>query len=193
MPSLASDPIGHCTLALFCFLTVSAPAVARELEGSITVAGNVVKVQARYDDRTPATGAKICVVDARQQVVATGHINAEGHWAHDLAQAGSYEVRIDAGSGDGDRIEMPFSISPNSIPAPTTDLPPCCQVIGRGPARPVESSSFPWLSAMMGFGFIGGAGVVFWMSRTRNRNALQFPNSSDRPDQPSDSSTEHDP
>lgn len=170
-----------------CFLTCSGPLAARELEGSVSVAGNVVKVQVNYDDQTPATGARISLIDAKHHVIATGHINAEGRWAHDLSQAGSYEVRIDAGSSDGEKIEMPFSISPNAVPdpaPPASGLLPCCQPPKSQAARPVETSRFPWLSVVMGLGLIGGSGVVFWMSRSRHRAPAPTSSNSATPESP---------
>lgn len=173
MPLTASTPLRFVVVAMLALLAGTRSLAARELEGSVSVVGNVVKVQVNYDDQTPATGAKICLVDGQQQVVVRGHINAEGRWAHDLTKAGSYEVRIDAGSGDGDKIEMPFSISPNSIPnpaPPATGLAPCCQTPGQRAARPVEAGHSSWLMWVMILGFIGSCGVMLWASRFRGRH-----------------------
>lgn len=172
MPSISSAPLRFSAIAMIGFLPCTARLAARELEGSVSVAGNVVKVQVNYDNQTPATGAKIAIVDAQQQIVVRGHINAEGRWAHDLTKAGSYEVRIDAGPGDGDKIEMPFSISPNSVPdpaPPATGLAPCCQPAGQRAARPVETGRASWLMWVMAIGFIGGCGAMVWASRSRGR------------------------
>ena len=84
-------------LAILLLLPLAASAHAIGVDARIV--GDRVRVEAYFDDDTPARGAKVEVLDGELLVVAEGRTDEKGHWTFAKPKPGKYTVRVDAGDG----------------------------------------------------------------------------------------------
>jgi len=85
--------------ALLALLALPAFAQAHGVGVEAKLAGGVVRIEAFFDDDTPAADAAVTVRDAADAVVAAGRTDAAGVWAFPAPAGGKYTVRVDAGDG----------------------------------------------------------------------------------------------
>lgn len=162
--------MGKITESLACLLVIAvvasgSAAIAEDIEGSLSVAGNRVTVQALREDRSPANNAVVRIAKAGK-VIVEGRINHEGFWLTEVAKAGAYEVWLGDPSKEDDLLRMPISIAAD-LPE-SADRPPCCvgpflpawtdlSSANSGPMR----SEIPWVPAGSGMALIAAAGVFY--------------------------------
>lgn len=105
-------------LALLAAVGVApASAAAHDLRATATVTATEVKVEAGYDDGTPADGAKVAVTAADGTVAAAGVLDDAGRWATPLPAPGAYTVVVRS-AGHRDRVAI---VVPEPSPAPAAD------------------------------------------------------------------------
>jgi hypothetical protein len=103
-----------------------------------------VLVEAFYDDDTPAAKAKVQIVNAKDEVIASDVTDGEGRWSFTAPAPGKYEVRVDAGAGH--RATTSITIPGAAAPAQATSI----STTTRG-----EFTGVPWLKLTIGFVTIG--------------------------------------
>ncbi len=103
-------------LAVAALLLAPAAASAHNLKVSATIGADRVRVEAGYDDETPAQGAKVVVRDAGG-VVASGTTDDRGTWAFPAPGPGTFTVRVEQA---GHANEVTFDVAA----APAPDAPP---------------------------------------------------------------------
>ena len=84
---------------------------------SCTIRGAQVEVEAYYDDDSPAIKAMVQVLNAKNEVIATGDTDEKGRWVFAKPGPGKYVIRLDAGAGH--RAKATFT-----VPGFVNDLPP---------------------------------------------------------------------
>jgi hypothetical protein len=109
------------------------------------------------------------LLDARQKVVAEGRINADGEWSWPVLKAGAYEVFVDRGPEENDKLTVPVSVQAalDEPPAPSEIKAPHCPPPSAEPPGPADEARFPWLPAGVALGLAGTSGVLFWRGRGR--------------------------
>lgn len=96
------------------------PARAHDLQATATVTVTEIKVEAGYDDGTPADGAKVEVTAADGTKVLTGVLDETGRWAAPLPPPGEYTVVVRA-AGHRDRVKVVVP-EPTAAPAGETSF-----------------------------------------------------------------------
>lgn len=140
----------------FVVLIAAQFAAADDVEGSVSVVGNRVIVQAVRGDRSPANNAPVRIVKG-DSVVAEGRINFEGFWLTELPKAGTYEVCLGA-SGD-EETRIPISIASDAS-AESENRPPCCvgPFLSTWSEPPAATPpDIPWPTTLAGIGLIVAA------------------------------------
>ena len=84
-------------LAVLLVLPIVASAHAVGVDARIV--GDKVRVEAYFDDDTPARDAKVEVLDGEKAVVAEGRTDEKGFWSFAKPKPGKFTVRVDAGDG----------------------------------------------------------------------------------------------
>ncbi|MBN9517200.1 hypothetical protein J0H58_01565 [bacterium] len=97
-------------LAALAAVVGSNTAEAHDLKAVVTVTATEVKVEAGYDDDTPADGGKVRLTTADGNAVADGKLDERGCWATKVPPPGSYVVVVND-IGHRDRVAF-------TIPAP---------------------------------------------------------------------------
>jgi hypothetical protein len=144
-----------------------------DLEIDYTIArGHIVVIQAHHEDKTPAKGVKVSLVDAEKKVIADGKINADGEWSWPAPGPGSYELVLDPGSGEK-AVRIPVTVKPAALPSPEPD--PDRQRCDHCPTAPASTSEpapdrdimqHIWLPIGAGtLGIMAVGGLVFWFGR----------------------------
>ncbi|MDB5307441.1 MAG: hypothetical protein JWO38_1643 [Gemmataceae bacterium] len=76
-------------------------------------ASDPIRVEAGYDDDTPAEKAKVTVTDAAGNPVAAGVLDERGVWTFPKPGPGSYTVVVEiTGHRDAVRLEVPEAAAP---------------------------------------------------------------------------------
>lgn len=80
------------------------------------LAGDRVRVEAYFDDDTPARDAQVTVFDADRRIVAEGRTDEKGIWTFTTPAPGKYGIALDAGDGHAAKttITIPVQMLPNS-------------------------------------------------------------------------------
>jgi hypothetical protein len=90
----------HITLQFLsiaiALLLTAAPAFAHKLLLDCRVKDDRVRVEAFYDDDTPAQKAKVSLENEANQVVAEGRTDERGLWSCPLPKPGKYTVRAES-------------------------------------------------------------------------------------------------
>ncbi len=111
-------------LAALAAVVVPSAAAAHDLKAVVTVTATEVKVEAGYDDDTPADGGKVMLITADGKAVADGKLDERGLWATKVPPPGSYVVVVND-IGHRDRVvftipEPPTAESSAGAPLPET-------------------------------------------------------------------------
>lgn len=87
------------SIPLLARILVPVAASAHAIGVDARLVGDKVRVEVYFDDDTPASGAKVEVLDGEKAVVAEGRTDDKGFWAFAKPKPGKYTVRLDAGDG----------------------------------------------------------------------------------------------
>jgi nickel transport protein len=163
------------TAVLAFLLMAIAPACAfgHAVGVDCTLRGAKVEVEAFYDDDSPAQQAKVLVVNARDEFVASGVTDAKGRWTFATPPPGKYEVRVDAGAGHRAKKAINVPAPESAVPVPSNDPPPAPPTtITEGPTR-AEFTRFPWVQVLIGVVVLGGVGGAFAISTVLRKNGTK--------------------
>jgi len=154
-------------LAFLVLAFAPASALAHALGVDCTLRGAKVEVEAFYDDNAPAQKAKVQVVNALDEIIASGVTDATGSWTFATPPPGKYEVRVDAGAGHRAKKTI-------IVPAaePEAAIAPPLTIVEEGPTR-VEFTRFPWVQVLIGVVVLGGVGAAFAISTMLRRNGTK--------------------
>ncbi len=144
-------------LAAAVLLAVAPTSVFAHAVGvDCTLKAGKVEVEAFYDDDSPAQQAKVQVVNAQDEIIASGVTDAKGKWTFAAPPPGAYEVRLDAGAGHRAKRTI-------HVPAvESIDKPPAVKIT-EGRTR-AEFTRFPWIQVLIGVMVLGGVGGAFAIS-----------------------------
>ena len=111
---------GLAGMALAAGLVAVPPALAHKIDVFAYPEGGQLKGEAAYDDGSPAQGAAIRVIDARDKVVAQTKTGAEGGFTTALPRvAPPWRVEIDDGAGHHAVYRVSQAdLGPSQAPAP---------------------------------------------------------------------------
>src|SRR5262245_4816149 len=87
------------SLALLGVLCCAAPVHAHALGARLRIDKDRVRLEAFYDDDTPAHDASVVVLDGQEKAIAKGKTDAKGLWSFSRPPPGKYQVIVDAGDG----------------------------------------------------------------------------------------------
>ena len=88
-------------------------AAAHDLRADVNPATDPIRVEAGYDDGTPADDARVTVTAADGTVVASGKTDERGVWTFPLPGPGRYTVAVEsAGHRDTVGLEVPEAAAP---------------------------------------------------------------------------------
>ncbi len=162
----------RCYFATLLLMFAPALADAHAIGVDCKLRASKIEVEAFYDDDSPAAKAKVQVVNAKDEIVASGMTDEKGAWSFPAPAPGKYEVRVDAGAGHRAKkvIDVPADAGPPIQIAPAEHV----VTISEGPTR-AEFTSTPWLKALVGVSVIGGLGGAFLVAAVfrKNRQAEQ--------------------
>jgi hypothetical protein len=113
-------PTRLLVLAALAVVVVPGAAAAHDLKAVVTVTATEVKVEAGYDDETPADGGKVSLTTADGTAVADGKLDERGRWATKVPPPGSYVVVV---NDIGHRDRVTFTI-PDPTPAASAPAAP---------------------------------------------------------------------
>ncbi len=137
---------------------------------SCMIRGDKVEVEAYYDDDSPAISAVVQVLDAQEQIVATGITDEKGQWFFARPAPGTYVVKLDAGAGHRAKAKLIVpGVAPE--PPPRTMTPKVDAVSERA-----RFTQFPWVNVSIGLALIGGGcGAVWIVSKLRRKGPRHEP------------------
>src|SRR5262245_13880228 len=139
------------TIAIAALLTLASPAFAHRLLFDYKVDGAELRVEAYYDDDTPAQQTKV-IISFEGTTVAEGRTDDRGVWTCPKPSAGTYSLRIE---GVGHATKGTLEIRDQPAPAPELD------------DRAARTST-PWRRIGLGIGIIAGVTILSYVLRKRS-------------------------
>lgn len=141
-----------------------------------------LRIEAFYDDDTPATQAKVTLADANGVVLAQGLTNSFGEWQLAWRRPGKLTIRCDARDGHRASTTLEVPAEASNLPAPASTSP---NVTGSAetsavrlasdqrpgvslPTQPLATDSLPsrqeltgtpWSKALLGLALIAFLGI----------------------------------
>lgn len=149
--------------AAVALLAALAPrAGAHALYVECKLRGDNIRVEAFFDDDTPAVDAKIVVRTKDGTEVARGVANDKGVFEFPKPAPGKYVVVADAGQGHRaeQAMTMPTGAALEKLGAYNLNAPEV--VVTPGPTR-TERVRLPWLRAGLGLASIAGLAGALWL------------------------------
>jgi hypothetical protein len=152
--------------SFIAFLLTPVVALGHGLLVNWKLAGPKVEVQVFYDDNSDAAKAKVQVLNAKEEVVASGVTDDKGKWSFATPAPGMYVVHADAGAGHRAKKQLDLS---GAIPVPPKEKatpeskPPAPQsssTVSDGASRE-ELTRTPWLKIVIGLTVIGACSGAF--------------------------------
>jgi len=120
-----------------------------------------LKVEAFYDDDTPAIRAKVVVLDEQGQTLASGVTNEQGVWKQAWRQAGKLTLRCDAGDGHRAVTTLEVSAAAASLPTAAASTTPAAPQVAHDPQPSREElTAVPWAKAALGLVLIAFLAVA---------------------------------
>lgn len=113
-PRAAARPLVLAAAAAAVALLLPGTAAAHDLKADVKPLADVVRVEAGYDDGTPAEGARVTVTDEAETVIASGVLDERGVWSFPTPGPGSYRVVVESA---GHRDEVKLTIHESEPPA----------------------------------------------------------------------------
>jgi hypothetical protein len=148
-------------LAFLVFTAVPASTYAHYVGVECKIRGDLVEVEAYYDDGTEASKAKVRVVNSEEKEVGAGLTDDKGKWSFATPAPGKYTVHLDAGAGHRATTNLVISTATADAKAPN-------ETISEGPTRE-EFTRTPWLKLAIGliviFGLSGAFLLATWMKK----------------------------
>lgn len=132
-------------------LSLPCPARAHGVGVQCKLEGDKLIVEAYFDDNTPASDAKVSILNRSEETVGEGRTDVDGRWICATPGPGVYQVIVDAGGGHLRKIKVNIDGG---------------VVTGDGPTRE-EFTRVPWLKVILGVGVLGVISFVFWLNRKR--------------------------
>lgn len=147
------DYVRFRILILASLLAGTSPAFAHRLNVRPMMVGDQLRVEAFYDDDTPAQEAKV-TVNQGDQTIAEGRTDEKGVWTCARPAPGTYVVRAESvGHAAKETLVVPEPDRPTPTePIPSTD----------GRARRTQT---PWGRLAAGLAVIGGLWLAWIISR----------------------------
>jgi nickel transport protein len=145
-------------LALVLALGLPSSALAHALHVLAKMEGNQVKVEAFFDDNSPAADAKVTVRDATGKVLYEGRTDGTGNWSFAMPAPGTYEIVVDDGAGH--RTQKHLRVSGANADGSEQATAPTRE----------ELTQVPWLKVGIGIGAIVGFSLLVWLVRQRPPN-----------------------
>ena len=110
-------------LAAAVLLGVSAPAAAHDLRAKLDPdATDPLRVEAWFDDDTPAQQARVSVVRSTGETVASGFTDERGLWSFPRPGPGLYRITVEStGHRDTLRFTVPGAEEPTATPSVEED------------------------------------------------------------------------
>ena len=146
-------------------LAMARPAEAHALGAECTLHGDIVTLEAYFDDDTAAADARVVVRNEARDIVAEGRTDAKGVWRFPAPPSGLYRVTVDAGAGHQTtfRLRIPSKVEQ------TRTAPSSAELVHEGPTR-AEFTRFPWGGVALGLTviallFLGWRGLRGWRRR----------------------------
>lgn len=141
-------------LSLVVWLAVAAPAFAHKLIVNAAPKGDRLRVEAYYEDDTPAEDAKVTVT-LGDRIVAEGTTDDRGLWSCPLPADGTYLVKVvSAGHVGRATVEI-------GGPIPTTEG----DETAVDPAKRTADTRTPWGKLVFGLGLIAAVALGGWVLR----------------------------
>lgn len=120
--------------------------------------GDRLRIEAYFDDDSPAADAKVALTAADGRTVAEGRTDKDGIWTTTAPEPGKYHVAVDAGGGH--QAKTAVTIPPRDGAAPSTALTAEEPVVSDGPSRTVFTGPMKWAMAAVGLGVIAAVSLV---------------------------------
>ena len=113
-PRAAARPLVLAAVAVAVALLLPGAAHAHDLIAKVNPAADPIRVEAGYDDDTPAQAARVTVKDDTGTIVAGGVLDERGVWSFPKPGPGSYRVVVESA---GHRDEVKLTIHESEPPA----------------------------------------------------------------------------
>ena len=113
-PRAAARPLVLAAAAAAVAVLLPGTAAAHDLKADVKPLADSVRVEAGYDDGTPAGGARVTVTDDAGAVVAEGVLDERGVWSFPTPGPGDYRVGVESA---GHRDEVTLTIREQDSPA----------------------------------------------------------------------------
>jgi hypothetical protein len=156
-------------LAIVGLLATAAPARAHRICAEAKQDGDTIRVEAFYDDNTPAVDARVTVHAADAAEMADGRTDAQGRWQFAKPGPGVYCLVVDAGAGHRAEVELKIQAAPAG---PVT--------VSEGPDR-ADATRTPWERIALGFAIIAVLTGVSWaLARRAPRSRRPRPQKADQ-------------
>ncbi|MGL6075567.1 MAG: carboxypeptidase-like regulatory domain-containing protein [Fimbriiglobus sp.] len=131
------------------FFVILNSGLAHDVIFKTTIVAERVRLEAFFEDDSPAAQAKVIVRQA-DVIVAEGETDAEGIWVLPVLPAGNYVITLDA--RDGHVKTVPLLLA-GEVPVNTSRA---------------EMTSTPWLKLSLGVGGLLLVSAVSWWRMRRN-------------------------
>jgi hypothetical protein len=145
-------------MALIGVCLSASPLFAHKLLLDCRLRDDRLRVEAFYDDDTPAQQAKIVVENLEKQVIAEGLTDEKGTWNCPVPVSGEYTVRAES---VGHTARETLSVRQSTVDNPSSIE----RKTAPEPASHEEKISMPWLKLAIGIALIAGVGALFWFAR----------------------------
>jgi nickel transport protein len=147
--------------AIVCSLSIATPAFAHKLIVDAAPNGDRLRVEAYYEDDTPADDAKVTVLQG-ETVVAEGKTDDKGVWSCPLPPPGTYQVKVLSVGHVG--LKSVDVVGPPSV----TSDPRFDQALN--PEQRAENTKTPWNRLGLGVGLILGLALAWWLIRRKSHD-----------------------
>ncbi|HVK13982.1 MAG TPA: hypothetical protein VM597_34890 [Gemmataceae bacterium] len=144
-------------LLVVCLLLAATPAFAHKLIVQAGPKGDRLRIEAYYEDDTPADDAKVALLQG-ETVVAEGKTDDKGVWLCPLPAAGTYEVKV-LSVGHVGRTTVEIA----GPPPATFEADP-----GVNTEKRVEDTKTKWDRLGLGVGLILGLAIAWWLIRRKS-------------------------
>jgi nickel transport protein len=136
----------------------ASPAFAHRLMADFKIVGDQLRVEAFYQDDTPAQKAKV-IVRSGDVIVAQGQTDEKGVWTCAKPAAGSYTVRVESAG---------HAATETLVIAESEDGANSSNAVGSDESGSMDRSTrtrTPWRNLTLGLGLVGGACAVWLVTR----------------------------
>jgi hypothetical protein len=160
---IVSNFLFRSLIALGGICLSASPIFAHKLLLDCRLRDDRLRVEAFYDDDTPAQNAKIVVENDRKQVVAKGLTDEKGCWNCAVPTSGEYTVRAESiGHAAKETLAIKESALDNSRSIER-------KISSEPAATRDEKTAMPWVSITIGLAMLACLGALVWFIRGRKR------------------------